>query len=208
MNTDQLPTGLSKKSFSQVFLLSCGIAGSLIFIISYLFLGFSTPHFDTLRDTISSLELIKNGWLQQANFILYGIFIGCFTLALSKELKKGLNGTLILLFQALIAIGLIGDGLFIYEPMHMVCDLITFNSGLIVLFLFTGQFYKNPNWQGWVAYSIITAFLMMALLAAFGIANKNHGLAGLYERLAFLPRSLWSILLISMLLKGRTFTKA
>jgi hypothetical protein len=88
----------------------------------------------------------------------------------------------------------------------MVCDLITFNSGLIILCLFTWQFYKNPNWKGWVTDSIISVLLMMIFLTAFGIANKNHGLAGLYERLAFLPRSLWSILFVIKLLKGGTLS--
>lgn len=208
MSTHLLAEKANKKPISQVLLLSCGIAGSLVFITTYLLFGFTTPHFDTLRNTISSLELVKNGWLQRANFILFGIFIIFFTIGLSKELIKSYNAILIIIFQFCVALGLIGDGIFVYEPMHTTCDIITFNSGLLVMLLFTWQFYKSSDWKGWIVYSIFSALLMMAFLAAFGIANKNHGLAGLYERLAVLPRSIWSILLISKLLQGRTLKKA
>jgi len=194
---------MRKKSFSRIVLLSCGIAGSVLFIAIYLLFGFATPNFNILRDTISSLELVKNGWIQQMNFIIFGVFTLLFTAGLAKELIKGLNALLIVVFQSLIAIGLIGDGIFIHDPLHMVCDLITFNSVLVVLFLFTWQFYKSTNWKGWIIYSVLTAFLMMIFLLAFGIANARHGMAGLYERLAVLPRTIWSILLIVKMVNGR-----
>jgi hypothetical protein len=207
MDNSQSVSIFNKKPLSQVILLSFGFAG-LLFMAVYFLLGFSAPGFNTLRDTISSLELVKNGWLQQLNFIIYGILLGFFNIGLVKELKSGLNAILIVLFQVFISIGLIGDGIFIHEPLHTMCDLITFNSALIVLFLFAWRFYKGSNWRGWTAYSILTALLMMALLAAFGIANKNHGLSGLYERLVVLPRALWTILFTVRLLKGRSLRLA
>ncbi|MBS1503274.1 MAG: DUF998 domain-containing protein [Bacteroidetes bacterium] len=191
------------KPFSQKTLLIYGIIGAVLFIGIYLVFGFITPGFDLLRDTISSLELVKNGWVQRINFIAFGIFTLLFTIGLANELVRGINGRLILIFQSLIAIGLIGDGIFIHDPMHMACDLVTFNSVIVVLVLFTRQFYLSAGWRGWILYSILSALLMMIFLFAFGAANAHHGLAGLYERLAVLPRTVWSILLIVNLLNGK-----
>lgn len=141
--------------------------------------------------------------MQQANFILYGVLTILFTIGLSNELIKSTNAKFIVLFQLLIGIGLIGDGVFMYEPLHTLCDIIVFNSAMIVMFLFAWQFYKTKSWQGWIVYSLVAAFMMMALLAAFGVANAWHGWSGLFERLAVLPRTLWSIVLIIKLIKGR-----
>jgi len=196
-----------KRKPLQVLLLIASVAGSILFIVTYIALGISTPGYSSLYNTISSLELTKYGCLQQANFIIFGIFSGCFSVALINELNPGINAVLIILFQSITAIGLIGDGIFIHEPMHMVFDLITFNSVLLLLIFFAGQFYKNSGWEGWSLYSVISALLMMALLAVFGYTNSHKGAAGLYERVAFLPRTAWTILFITKLLRGKTLKR-
>jgi len=88
--------------------------------------------------------------------------------------------------------------------MHMVSDLITFNSAIVVLALFAWRFYGDTRWKGWVAYSIVTALLMMSFLTAFGVAQHIGGLAGVFEKLASLMRSSWSALLVRQLYLGRT----
>jgi hypothetical protein len=84
----------------------------------------------------------------------------------------------------------------------MVCDLIAFNSALLVLFLFAWRFWNDTRWKGWTAYSIISALLMMAFLTAFGFANHVGGPAGAMEKIATAWRSLWSALLTAKLLAG------
>jgi hypothetical protein len=192
----------TRRSKLQTALLLCGLTGGVLFMINYTLLGATTPDYHLLKETISSLELVRHDGLQQANFILFGLLTIGYTFGLSKELIPGVNAMLILLLQLLTGIGLIGDGFFIHEPMHMVCDLITFNSAMLVLLFFTWQFYKSTNWNGWIAYSILSAVLMMGFLAAFGVANHYQTLPGLYERLAVVPRTLWTIIFVSKLLAG------
>jgi len=193
-----------KRTKIQITMLACGLVGGLLFMINYTLLGLMTQNYHFLKETISGLELIRHDGLQQANFILFGLLTFFFTIGLSKELIPGVNALFILLFQSLTAIGLIGDGLFIYEPMHLICDLITFNSTLLVLIFFTWQFYKTRGWNGWIVYSILSALLMMGFLAAFGAANAAHTIPGLYERLAVVPRTVWTIVFVSKLLSGKS----
>ncbi len=58
------------RSMAQTLLLSCGILGSILFTATYLIEGALHPGYDLMRQTISSLELVSNGWTQQVNFIV------------------------------------------------------------------------------------------------------------------------------------------
>jgi len=203
MQTTIPNTPIYKKQGQDALFLMCGLIGGIIFFITYTVFGLATSHYNMFKETISSLELVRYGWIQQVNFIFFGILNIGFAVALAKALKSNWYSTVLVFLQVSCGIALIGDGFFIHEPMHMVCDLITFNSSLLLLFLFTRPFYKNPDWKGWIAYSIFTAIAMMAFLTAFGLANKSHGLAGLFERLAVLPRSIWTIILAGKLLTGK-----
>ena len=95
-----------------------------------------------------------------------------------------------------------GDAVFIFNPLHLACDLIAFNSGLIVLFLFAWRFRYESGWKHWSAYSIGAAVLMMSFLSAFGFANHLGGPAGLMEKIASCTRTLWSACFTARLLAG------
>jgi hypothetical protein len=101
-----------------------------------------------------------------------------------------------------------GDAIFIHEPLHLVCDLIAFNSALLVLFLFAWRFSGDSQWKGWTTYSILTAMGMMVFLTAFGVANHLGGPAGSFEKLAALTRTSWSVLLVGKLYSGRRLIEA
>ena len=192
-----------KYSENKLWFIYCGFGGILFFLIFSL-LGILTPHYNSLYQTISSLELEKIGLFQQFNFIIFGILNLFFALSIYKEFPNRVISYFIVFFQCLSAVGLLGDGLYIYNPEHIIFDLITFNSSLIVLILFAKLLYNNQSWKGWSAYSLLSAALMIAFLTAFGIANKNHGVAGLYERMAVLIRVFWSCFFAMSLVKKAT----
>jgi hypothetical protein len=191
------------RSRAQIGLLATGAIGSLLFIVSFLALGGLANGYDPRRDTISSLEFTALGVGQQVNFVVFGGLMTGFAVALRRELETGRGSVLVPALQLLSACGLIGDGIFIHEPLHLVCDLVTFNATLAILFLMAWRFADEPRWKGWTAYSIVTALLMMGFLTAFGIANSHGGPAGMFEKLAVATRATWSVLLVGTLLAGR-----
>jgi hypothetical protein len=182
-------------------ILASGLSG-LVFASTFLALGAAAPYYDTARDTISALEFTSFGWIQQLNFVLFGFLLGIFAFALRTELKSDRGFILIPTFQLLSGIGVMGAGIFIHEPLHLICDLIAFNSALFVLFLFAWRFSGDSRWTGWASYTIVTGLLMMAFLAAFGIALHLGGPAGAFEKLATLTRALWSAALVKTLYSG------
>ncbi len=189
------------RSRTQTLLLMTGFGG-VVFIVTYVILGALAPSYDPVRQTISSLEFTTLSVAQRINFFVFGVLLCVFAVALRLELVGGKSARLIPFFQLLSGIGVIGDALFIHEPRHLICDLIAFNSALLVLFLFAWRFWNDRVWKGWAAYSIITALLMMAFLTAFGFANHAGGPAGAMEKVATVWRSLWSALLTAKLLAG------
>jgi hypothetical protein len=193
----------AQRSNSQKVLLACGFAG-LLFVAAYLLLGSIAPDYHPLRDTISSLEFTSLGAGQRANFLVFGLLQCAFAAGLRRELLGGRGALLIPFVQSVAGVGVIGDAIFIHAPPHLVCDLIAFNSALLVLFLFAWRFRREPYWNGWTAYSILTAITMMAFLLAFGFANHLGGPAGLMEKLATVTRSLWSALFVMRLFGGHS----
>jgi Protein of unknown function (DUF998) len=189
------------RSRTQTLLLTAGFSG-VLFILTYLVLGAIASSYDPLRDTISGLEFTSVALAQRINFFGFGLLLCAFAVGLRRELNRGRGATLIPLFQFLSGMGVIGDALFIHAPLHMICDLIAFNSALVFLFIFAWRFRGDLRWKGWSAYSILTALLMMAFLTAFGFANHLGGPAGAMEKLATSTRTLWSVVLTAKLLAG------
>jgi hypothetical protein len=177
--------------------------GGVLFALTFLVLGAIAPSYDALRETISALEFTPLGFAQRINFFVFGLMLMAFALALHRELGAGRGAVLIPTFQCLSGIGVAGDAIFIHEPLHLVCDLMAFNSALLVLLLFAWRFSGDSQWKGWTAFSILTALLMMAFLTAFGVANHFGGPAGAFEKLASLTRTFWSVVLVGKLYSGR-----
>ncbi len=183
------------RSKTQIALLAAGFGG-VLFVLTFLIQGVMAPGYDTRRETISALEFTSLGLAQRINFFVFGLMLMAFALALRGELGAGRGAVLIPTFQCLAGVGVAGDAIFIHEPLHMVCDLIAFNSALLVLFFFAWRFSRESHWKGW-------ALLMMAFLTAFGIANHFGGPAGAFEKLASFTRTPWSVLLVLKLYSGR-----
>jgi hypothetical membrane protein len=198
-------TGTPRPLFHNI-LLSCGIAGSILFTVFYFIEASLVPGFSSTRQTISDLELVNNGWMQSANFIMMGILTCFFTVGLRLELRKGAMAVWLPFFQLLVALGVIASGIFIYNPLHTIASMVAFIPLIICFFLFARLFKGDPRWRGWAAYSIISAVLMMAFLYLFGMEKANGGPAGLYERLVVLVRSVWSLIFTIRLLKGVRLT--
>ncbi|HZP07305.1 MAG TPA: DUF998 domain-containing protein [Terracidiphilus sp.] len=194
----------TRRSLLQNVLLVSGFGG-ILFISTFVVLGVLAPNYDPLRQTISALEFTTLSSAQRLNFFVFGLLLCTFAAALRLELAPGRGAWLIPFFQSLTGIGVIGDAIFIYEPLHLICDLIAFNSSLVVLFLFAWRFRFEGNWKGWSVYSILSAVAMMAFLAAFGFETHLGGPAGLMEKLASATRTIWSVAFTIRLFTGATF---
>src|SRR5260370_16512985 len=85
-----LPKPLSR---SLLILLTCGVAGTVLFPVIYVIEGATRPGYDAWRQTISALTMGPGGWIQQFDFALCGVSVLWLAFFFRKILKRALCPT-------------------------------------------------------------------------------------------------------------------
>lgn len=188
-------------------LLVAGTAGPVVFVLTYLVNGAMQPDYDSTHDTISTLSIAPHGWIQVANFVVYGTLTLCFALALRRFEAIRTSGYVSLLVAG---IGLILIGVFPTDPalgfpagepdtvtpigtVHSLGALVVFLAFPVAAFAAAGRPFR-----GWSAFSIATAVLSLVAVGAFfaafeGTVEGADSQAGLFERLPTLFIGIWQI---------------
>jgi hypothetical membrane protein len=200
-------------------LLTLGAAGPVIFVAAYLVNGGAQPGYNAWHDTISTLSLAHHGWIQVANFMLYGVLTLCFAEGLRRSGAANAWGFALLVIAGL---GLLAIGPFRTDPIlgfpagqaTIVTPGGTVHSmGALVVFLAfpaAGFVMAFRSSRGWAAFSIASSVLSLVAVALFfasvSAANGHDGgdsPAGFYERLPTLFIGLWQVAFGLRVLTGR-----
>src|SRR5260221_477703 len=165
--------------------LSCGTIGSVLFTITYLIEGVTHPDYSAWQQAISALSLGPGGWVQQINFVVFGVIVVFTAFAWRKFLKGGVGATWYPIVRGLEGLGLIMDGFFSQDPapgypkgavltaptlhavIHQVFAFASITAIAVGLFILAWRFAREPRWRGWATYSVITGFLTIVLIATF-----------------------------------------
>lgn len=196
---------LTQRTNLQTALLWSGVAGGVLFSAVYFCFSVISPNYFMIHESISRLQLQPYGWIQSLNYIISGLFICAFAVALRTELAGGFGSTLIPFFHLLTGIGSIILGVCLNHPVQLYTGGVIFLSLIIGLLLFTRRFSANPQWRGWTTYTILTVLLMVLLCVLFmySVAHKGK-LTGVFERLIVITRLVWIFFFTSRLLGGRS----
>src|SRR5579872_6330713 len=153
-------------------LLISGAIGCWLFVLASTIEGTIHIDYDPIRHPVSSLSLGELGWLHVANFILLGLLILGFAIGLRRSLQPSKDSILGSLFMGLVAIGLIGAGIFITDPdygypvnmplllgpnsiqgyLHEFCSLLIFIGLPVACFVLRHRFLSVGE-KKWAAYS-------------------------------------------------------
>jgi hypothetical protein len=209
---------------SLLLWLSLSSVGSLLFMATYLIEGATRPGYSTLQHSISSLSLGPGGWMQQVNFVVFGMIILVTVPAWRKLLKGGAGATWYPIFRFLEGFGILMDGFFSQDPergyppgaalvaptlhgtLHVVFAFIAITAIACGFFVLARRFLGDPQWRGWATYTVITGILTIVCITIFGMANGQHSeFAGLFERLATNWGTLWGLLFLTRLWIGTRF---
>ena len=157
-----------------------GTVGPVLFFAVLLTEGAIRPGYRPLRDTISELSVGPRGWIQTANFLVFGILFMIFARGLKASLDDSgaarLGGTLL----SMIGLGVLGCGLFQAEPWPpssmSQSGLLHLGSAMVVFALLpaaTGvlvrAFLADVRWRSLRLATSLTSLVTLALLVA-GIA--------------------------------------
>jgi hypothetical membrane protein len=190
-------------------LLALGAAGPVIFIACYLANGAAQPGYSSWHDTISALSLARHGWIQAANFMLYGVLTLCFAEGLRRSgaIRGWGYGLLVTAGLGLLVIGPFRTDPVLGFPagqpavttpagtVHSLTSLVVF-----LAFPAAAMVTTRRPFGGWAAFSITSSVLsVLAVGVFFALVSAAHNQpggdspAGLFERLPTLFLGLWQV---------------
>ena len=187
----------------HTFLLCCGIIGTGLFaLVNFTFAAVSLDY-DIVRQSVGDLQLESYGWIQSTNFILAGFFMVGFGLGLRKEMIRGLGAASLPVIQTFMGVSFMLLGILVHEPLHLVVGLIAMLLLLTEFVIFARRFSRDPRWKGWATYTILSAALMITMLALDSWSRmNNNAYTGIFERAALLIRVIWTLFFTVRLLAG------
>ena len=156
-----LPKPLSR---SLLILLTCGVAGTVLFPVIYVLEGATRPGYDAWRQTISALTMGPGGWIQQLDFALCGVSVLWMAFVWRKILKGGVCATWYPIIRGIEGLGLIAIAILTQDPLHTVFLVVIVNAMCFGLFVIARRFWKQPLWRGWATFSVACGLWPMSVV--------------------------------------------
>jgi hypothetical membrane protein len=194
-------------------LLTCGVVGTVLFVVTFLIDGATRPGYRPLYHPVSALALGSRGWVQTSNFVITGLLM----IAAAAGTREALDVTIGPALLALFGVALVGSGVFTMDPMrgyppgteagspavlsrtqkvHDAFGFLVFSSLAATAIGFGLTLEK-----GWRIYSFATAALIVVLIVVFVTAwERDSPRSGLLQRLMILVGWTWVALLCLSLL--------
>jgi hypothetical protein len=190
-------------------LLGCGVFGGPLFVLVFLAQDLTRPHFNPVRNSVSSLANGELGWVQTVNFLVVGLLTMTFAIGLRQALGPGkavFAGSVLVGFWGL---GAFVAGLFATDPdgsahpsttglLHNLAVQIGFPAFALACAVFVRVFAKRGD-RRWAVGTAVTgvAFAAAAELAfrGFGHADGLGVTAGLFERVTAVIAFSWIVAL-------------
>ena len=208
-------------------LLAAGTAGGLVFTGVYLAEGATRAGYRALAQPISALSLGPGGWVQQLNFITFGVLVCLSAAGWRAVLASGRGALAFPVLRVIAGVGLVMDGLFAQDPsggyppdvragaptvhgqVHTLFAMITITALAGGCFVLAARFAAEPAWRRWAPFAAAAGVATIVFIAAFGAAGAQGGLAGLWERAAGGATSALTLaVLIRLAIISRTAARA
>ena len=198
-------------------LLVAGTAGGLAFTGAYLADGAARTGYRALAQPISALSLGPGGWVQQLNFIAFGLLVCLSAAGWRATLAPGRGARAFPALRAIAGAGLVMDGLFTQDPsggyppgaragvptvhgqLHTLFAVITVTALAGGCFVLAARFAAEPLWRHRAAFAAAAGVATIVFIAAFGAAGGHGGLAGVWERAAGAATSVLAVAVLTRL---------
>ncbi len=165
-------------------LAEASIFAPIVFTVGFVVQGFLRTDlrsgYNPIAQQISDLTAGPYGWVQQVNFVVFGLLLIAFAVGLHRGVRKAWPWMVGPALVAWNGVELMIAGFFplredsaghIYDPIgvHSVNGTIFFLSIGVVLVVMARQFARDERWRGLATYTLVTgiALLVMVLLNGF-----------------------------------------
>jgi hypothetical protein len=198
-------------------LLIAGTAGGLVFTGVYLAEGAARAGYRAVAQPISALSLGPGGWVQQLNFVVFGVLVCLSAAGWRAALSPGRGAVAFPVLRVAAGAGLVMDGLFDQDPsggyppgvaagvatvhgqLHTVFAMITITALAGGCFVLAARFAVEPAWRRWAPLAAAAGVATVVFIAAFGAAGGHGGLAGVWERAAGAATSVLTVAVLTRL---------
>jgi len=182
-----------------------GVTGCLLFVLVFLFDGWTRPGYSPVRHPVSALALGPRGWVQTSSFLVCGLAVTVGAFALAGAFGSVLLAVVVAAFGAAV----VASGVFPMDPMrgyppgtpnetpaeystrHRLHD----HAGLVVfgaLPLAAGVAAFVLPGVGWTWYSALSAAAALGGLLLFGAAwERDDPRAGLVQKITIVVGWSW-----------------
>jgi len=187
-----------------------GVVSPILFILVFSLDGFLLPGYSTLSQMISWLALRPNGWVQDWNFVVFGLLLVFFALGFFLRMRLLLPQKWLWVSTILLLISgaaWANDGVFVSDApdatgmtghgmLHDIGFLVIFSLLVITFFIIGRQLLKVPAWRGYGWYATISGFVALGLflfLIYTGIEAPQ--ILGLANRLLIIEAIAWYVVM-------------
>lgn len=183
----------------------------MFFVAVFTIEGWLRPGYGPARMYVSELALGGRGWIQNANFIVFGLLLLVFTRRVAVEFagEKASRWSISLL--ATTAVCYLAFGFFVMDAVSTPRDELTFSGilhallGEVVLvcmplscFVFWRRFQRQARWRSlgqWtLGLGIISAIASSVMLVSMNFPAAQQALlewVGLIQRFSIVPYMAW-----------------
>jgi hypothetical membrane protein len=169
--------GLERRSVIAV-LATAGIVGPMIFAVVALVHSLLRPDHSLVTHPVSALAAGPSGWVQNANFLLFGLLMIAYAIGLHVGVRHRRWGVVGVAFLVLSGFGLMWGGVFPATDatgafdgdrlLHIPGFVMTFLGGGLGLILMSRRMSSDPRWRDLATYALATGIAMLVLIVAGG----------------------------------------
>lgn len=180
-----------------------GVIAPPLFVGIFTLEGWLRPDYQPLRMYVSELSLGPRGWIQMVNFIIFGLLLFEFTLAVAAEFQSGIASRGGIAILRILAICYLLSGPFVTDPsgiarnemtihgtLHGIFGAIVFSLMPVAPFVFLRRFRKDPIWQFFQWETLTLGTIIAAAVILLSAATKIPAAQNLFiEWLGFIQRA-------------------
>jgi hypothetical membrane protein len=172
-----------------------GIVGPVIFAMLAIAQTLLRPEHSFIADPISALAAGPSGWVQNLNFLHFGLLMIAYAIGLHLGVSPTRSGIVSTAFLVLSGFGLVWAGLFpatspsgAFEDraLHTPGFIMTFLGAAIGLILMSRRMAHDPRWQSLGTYGLATGMAILVLLLSGALFVRSssaplHSWWGLFQ---------------------------
>lgn len=176
-----------------------GIVGPLLFTVTFLVQDLlRRPAYDPIGEPVSALGAGPSGWVQGANFVVFGLLTIAFALGLHRGVKPSRAGVLAPAIMAVTGVAMILNGtVFPYTqdaagvrdaPVgHIVFGVTYFLGTAVWLIVVARRMAHDPSWRDLSTHVLVAGVTaIVAFVASAALVQPDdaplHDWAGLVQR--------------------------